>query len=74
MRLIAVVLFVCFSFVQSVASAQSHFDVTIVWLEDKVCFEEGQNVQVLNFEGAYYEFDKHHFPLYKNKISYSEIS
>lgn len=72
MRLIAVVLFVCFSFVQSVASAQSHFDVTIVWLEDKVCFEEGQNVQVLNFEGAYYEFDKHHFPLYKNKIRLPE--
>ena len=72
MKQIAFVFLMVFYFVCYNTSAQSQYDVSIDWLEDKEYFLEKENVQVLNFSGAYYEFTKHHLPLYKNKIRLPE--
>ena len=72
MNQIAFVFLMFFSLVCYNTGAQSQYDVSIDWLEDKEYYIEKENVQIFNFSGAYYEFSKHHFPLYKNKIRLPE--
>jgi len=72
MRNISFVFCVFFSLLSYSLGAQSQYDVSVDWLQQKEYYIEKENIQVLNFKGAFYEFEKHHFPLYKNKIRLPE--